>query len=110
MLAGGSTYFILACVVVGAMAVIGLGVLFVRAVNIERTTLVAGTTLVACLIAAIMLWNASAAGQRASDGVAWSAIALSIFGFSLGRIWDVVLGPRSKVHHDDATLGTDLAD
>jgi hypothetical protein len=110
MIAGGSTYFLLACVIVGAMAVVGLGLLFVRAENIERPNLVAGTTLLFCAIAAALLWNASHAPRPAASSVAWSAITLSIFGFALGRVWDIILGARSKVHHDDATLGLDLSD
>jgi hypothetical protein len=110
MIAGGSTYFLLACVVVGAMSVVGLGLLFVRAENIERRNLVAATTLTFSAIAAIVLWNASRGTEGVASAAAWSAIVLSLFGFALGRVWDVILGARSKVHHDPATLGSDLAD
>jgi hypothetical protein len=110
MIAGGSTYFILACVIVGAMGVVGLGILFVRAENIERPNLVAGTTLAFSLFAAFLLANAASGGAAVGSATAWSAISLSIFGFVLGRVWDFILGSRDKVHHDNATLGSDLAD
>src|SRR4051812_10259065 len=103
MIAGGSTYFLVACVFVGAMALVGLGVLFVRAENIERPNLVAATTLLMSLIAIMLLWNAGKGSTNVSSGVAWSAILLSLFGFALGRVWDAILGARDKVHHDDAT-------
>jgi hypothetical protein len=110
MIAGGSTYFLLAWVIVAAMGVVGLGLLFVRAENIERVNLVAGTTLFFSAIAALLLWSATNSTRVAASGVAWSAIALSIFGFALGRVWDLILGARTKVHRDEATLGSDLAD
>jgi hypothetical protein len=110
MIAGGSTYFLLAWVVVGAMALVGLGLLFVRAENIERPNLVCATTLIGCLIAALMLWNATKSSLAVSDGVAWAAIIVAFVGFGGGRLWDALLGGRDKVHHDDATLGSDLAD
>jgi hypothetical protein len=110
MIAGGSTYYLLAWVIVGAMALVGLGLLFVRAENIERPNLVAAATLVGCLIATLMLWNAGRTGINVANGVAWGAILVSILSFFAGRIWDAILGGRDKVHHDDATLGGDLAD
>jgi hypothetical protein len=110
MIAGGSTYFLLAWVVVAAMGVVGLGLLFVRAENIERVNLVSGSTLLFSAIGALLLWNATRSPQGAANSVAWSAIALSIFGFGLGRVLDLILGARNKVHRDEATLGSDLAD
>jgi len=110
MLAGGSTYFLVACVVVGAMTLVGLGVLFARAENIERPWLVGLCTLGGSAISAVLLWNASRMGAKASDGIAWTCIFLSIFGFFLGRLCDRLAGPRDIVRHDDATLGADLAD
>jgi hypothetical protein len=110
MVGGGSTYYLLACILTGAMTLVGLALLFTRAENIERTSLVSATTLIGCGIAIAILWNSHRAAADIADGVAWSAIALSIFGFVLGRVWDAILGPRDKVHHDPAVLGGDLAD
>jgi hypothetical protein len=110
MIAAGSTYFLLASVVVGAMALLGLGVLFARASNIERPNLVGGITLVFAALSALVLWAGGQFGLSYSDRVAWGAISLSIFGFLAARVLDYVLGARSLVHHDDATLDADLAD
>lgn len=106
----GSTYFLVACIIVGAMSLVGLGVLFARSENIERPNLVGATTLVFCAVAVFLLWDGSRTGINIGPGVGWSAIGLSLFGFALGRVWDLILGGRDKVHHDDATLGADLAD
>src|SRR5258708_79314 len=98
-------YFIFACVIVGSAILLGMGLLFVRAENIERRNLVAGCTLGASLLAVLLLWNSDRGGHGVPAGIAWSAIALSVFGFVVGRVLDLVLGGRRRVHRDDATLG-----
>src|SRR5512133_1161811 len=110
MIAGGSTYFLLACVVVAAMALVGLGTLFVRAENIELPNLVAACTLVGCIIAMVILAAAARTTLSVANATSWTAIVLSFMGFAAGRVWDLALGARDKLHHDSATLDADLAD
>ena len=110
MFGSGSTYFLVACVVVGATAVFALGLLFVRASNIERPNLVAGVTFLAALSSGVLLSLESKGGIAASDSASLMAITICVAGFILGRIIDLMAGGRTKVHHDDATLDADLAD
>ena len=96
-----------AWIFVAAMTLVGLGLLFVQATNIERPNLVAAGTLAFCAIAAIVLLKGSAASGA---GLMWGAIALSLFGFISFRVIDAIMGPRAKLHHDNATLDAELSD
>lgn len=102
-----SIYSNIAWIFIAAMAVVGLGLLFVRATNIERPNLVAAGTLAGCAIAALLLSRGNGAS---TPGLMWGAIAICLFGFFAARVLDAILGGRTKVHHDEATLGVDLAD
>ena len=92
---------------VAAMTLVGLGLLFVRATNIERPNLVAAGTLGFCAIAAVVLSRGSASS---SVSLMWGAVALSVFGFLAFRVIDAIMGPREKLHHDNATLDAELSD
>lgn len=105
-----SPYFEVACVLTGATAVFGLGLMFVRASRIERRNLVAGFTLATSFVAMAILWNSSVDKRTGQAEVASSAIALDVFGFLAGWVLDRILGGRRRVHRDEATLGADLAD
>lgn len=102
-----SIYSNIAWIFIGAMAVVGLGLLFVRATNIERPNLVAASTLGFCAMAALLVAKGS---QPSGPVMMWGAIAICLFGFLGARVLDVLMGARKRVHHDPATLDADLAD
>jgi hypothetical protein len=104
--------FALAAVVASCMGLLGLGLLFVRAENIERRNLVAVITLAGAAIAGVMLYFASEGGARNGAALPISAIVVSVFGFFAGRVIDLILGERSPdaIEKDPATYGADLAD
>jgi hypothetical protein len=104
--------FVFAAVIVGCMGLVGLGLLFVRAENIERRNLVALVTLAGAAIAAVMLYFSWASPGRSNATLPVSAIVLSIFGFVAGRVIDLILGDRNPdaIEKDPATYGADLAD
>jgi amino acid transporter len=103
--------FSFAAVIVACMGMLGLGVLFVRAENIERRNLVGLVTLFTSGIAAYVLYYAWNERAGASPGLPISMIMLSLFGFIAGRVIDAILGPRSPdaIEKDPATYGADLA-
>jgi len=105
-----SPYYVVAIVVVCCMTLFGLGLMFVRAENIERRNFVAATTLVTTFIAGVMLWNDGRTGQSASSEAAWYAMGVSISGFFIGRVIDLLMGGRRNAHDVDPTLGSDLSD
>jgi hypothetical protein len=105
-----SPYYILACIIVGVMTLFSLGLLFVRAENIERRNFVGAASLATTIIAMTMLWNDARNGQNADPNAAWWAMAVSLSGFFVGRIVDLVLGGRRTAHDVDPTLGSDLSD
>jgi hypothetical protein len=104
--------FALSAVVVGCMGLVGLGLLFVRAENIERRNLVAIVTLAGVTIAIVILYFAWESPGRVSPGIPVSAMVVSIFGFFAGRVIDLILGVRDPdaIDKDQATYGADLAD
>ena len=101
-----------AAIIVGCMVVVGLGVLFVRAENIERRNLVGLITLFTSGIAAFVLYSAWSGDTANNPGLPISMIMLSLFGFVAGRVIDAILGPRAPdaIEKDPATYGADLAD
>jgi hypothetical protein len=105
-------WFTVAAIIAGCMALAGVGILFVRAQNIERRWLVSLSTLVGAGMGAYLLvvhpvW---AGGQGVT--VPWLAGPVSIFGFILGRAIDSLLGPRNPeaIRTNSKTFGADLAD
>lgn len=110
LVASGSTYFLVACVIVGATALFGLGILFARSSNIERPNLVGGLTILGALGASYLLWSVSRDGLPATNATSLVAVTICVASFILGRIIDLMAGGRTKVHHDDAVLDADLAD
>lgn len=95
---------IIACVGLGSM-----GVLFVRATNIERRWLVSATTLVFSALALYLLVEDTmfVPGREIPTGIA--AITISILGFFIGRAIDAGLGAR-EYQGDPGTYYADLAD
>lgn len=106
-----STAFVLASIVVGCMMLLGLGLLFVRAENIEREWLVALITVVTTGISIYLLvefWRTPSG--RTGNGLV-PIVCLSLLGYGVGRVIDYFLGGRSVAStNTDATLGADLAD
>ena len=101
-----------AAIIVGCMALTGVGLLFVRAQNIERRWLVSIATLLgagmgAYLLAIHPVW---AGGQGIT--VPWLASLVSILGFTVGRIIDSLLGPRTPdpIKSNAKPYTADLAD
>jgi hypothetical protein len=103
---------VFAAIIVGCMAMVGLGILFARAENIERRNLVGMITLLTSGIAAFVLYDAWNSTGGIGPGLPISMIMLSIFGFLVARVIDVILGPRvpEAMEKDPATYGADLAD
>ena len=103
--------FLLACVFVGFMVLVGIFTLFVRAENIERNVLVGMLTLATSLIAVCLLVHDSHHGFPYGAPSVVAICLLALFGFFLGRILDLILGPQLHSSETrEATLGVDLAD
>ncbi len=103
--------FILTCVFVGCVALLGALTLFVRAENIERNGLVGSLTLATSLIAMALLEHDWSVNFPYGAGTLISICLLAIFGFALGRFLDYILGPREhSADSREATIGADLAE
>ena len=111
MLGLASIWTNLAAVIVGCVTLLGVGVRFVRATNIERRAMVSLTTLVCCAIAVYLLVLAPRVPDR-EVGLAAAAAVISVLGFVFARVIDFALGPRPlrMVPRDPATYDGDLAD
>jgi hypothetical protein len=112
MESGNPIWWIVSAVIAGCMALVGVGVLFVRAKNIERRWVVAlptllGTMLSVYILAVQPVW----AGGRDTT-LPLLAVLIAVFGFAIGRFVDFALGPRplEEIKQDQATYGADLAD
>jgi hypothetical protein len=101
----------LAAVIVGCVTLMGVGVFFVRASNIERRGMVAAVTLIACAVSIYLLLIAPRVPAREVPTAA-AAVAISILGFVAARVIDFALGPRiiPTTGRDPATYDADLAD
>jgi len=99
----------LASIVIACIGLGSLGVLFVRASNIERRWLVASSTLIFSGLALYLLVQDTlfVPGREIPTGIA--AIAISILGYFIGRALDTSLGER-LAQQDPATYMADLAD
>jgi len=110
MLGFASIWTNIATIVIGCIALLSLGLLFVRASNIERRGLVSSFTLAFSGLALyLMITDAQQIPGREMP-TAIAATVISILGFYIGRAVDASLGERSSVHADHATFGAELAD
>ncbi|MGV3616971.1 MAG: hypothetical protein ACO1SV_16715 [Fimbriimonas sp.] len=91
---------------VAVIGLFGVGLMFVRAENIERNYLVGGLTVVTAGVAGAMLAGLAPSAQTTPALISISLV--SVLGFVIGRVIDMILGPRD--HTDEATLGADLSD
>jgi len=105
-------WFIVAAVIVGCMALSGIGILFVRARNIERRWLVAIATLIGATIGTYLLSTQPVWAGGRGVALPWLAGLISVLGFIVGRAVDAMLGPRppSAMRPDRSTYGADLAE
>ena len=100
----------IAAIVIGCVFMLGIGLLFVRASNIERRSLVATITLMFNVVAMYLLVvDAERYPGRELSG-AFAAIGISLLGFAVGRIIDNSLGARPTGFRRDRTYDGDLAD
>jgi hypothetical protein len=108
MLGTDSIWTNIACIAIGCISLVGLGVLFVKATNIERRWLVAGSTLVGCAFALYLMIEDMqfVPGRELPTGIA--AIAISLIGFFAGRAMDASLGGQTP--DPSAGFHPDLAD
>ena len=112
MVAGAiSTSFVLASVFAGCALLLGLCTLFVRAENIERTVMVGSLTIGTSLCALVVLARCYKTGIGMEAGNLAGICILAVSGFALGRMIDLMLGPRPySPDSREGTLGADLAD
>lgn len=98
-----SIWTLIATIIIACVMLMGVGLLFVRASNIERRWLVAISTLVGSGFALYLMANDAqfVPGREMPTSVA--AVVLSLLGFLIGRAIDVSLGERTQ-------LRTELAD
>src|SRR5687768_3264440 len=112
MVSGNPIWWTIAVIVAASTALIGVGIFFVRAKNIERRSMVAlGTLLGAGVAIYILTFQPVWAGGQDTT-IPLLAICISILGFTLGRLADLFMGARSpdKMKRDPATYTADLAD
>lgn len=97
-------FFPLAVVFVSFVGLFGLGIMFSRASNIERTLLVGGMTVFTAAVSGVILATPAASATVPS---LVSTCLVSTLGYIVGRVIDFLLGPRE--FHDYYGHG-DLAD
>lgn len=110
MESGNPIWWTVAVIISGCMALLGLGVLFVRAKHIERRWVVALPTLFAAMFAIYLLSIQPVWAGGADTTLPLVATIISILGFAIGRLVDYTLGPLDTVKRDQATYNADLAD
>lgn len=98
-------------VCVGVFLLLGLGLLYSRATNIERPALVGGLTLVGALVSAILMYRVYLQGGPYSWAHTLGIGLLGLVFFGWGRVTDYVLGPTPiNREQDEATFGAHLSD
>jgi hypothetical protein len=100
----------IAAIVIGCVFLLGIGLLFVRASNIERRSLVATVTLMFNVVAMYLLVVNTSLYPGREVAAAFGAIGISILGFAVGRILDLSLGERPSSLRRDRPYDGDLAD
>ncbi|MEZ0325185.1 MAG: hypothetical protein ACAH95_04715 [Fimbriimonas sp.] len=108
-MAANSTWYTLTAIFVAFVGVTGLGLLFVRATNIDRNGLVGALTVLTAIIAAAIMYFSGS--TRMSE---WALVVVALFsvtGFVFGRALDRWLGAKDlSVDARKGTLGSDLSD
>lgn len=105
------TGLVLCSIWVGCVVVFGLAVMFARAEYFERPLLVGGMTLLTAIVALALLYNEYRLGLRTTTAAFVSIGVLAAFGYGIGRILDLLLGPQTHpLEETEPTLGADLAD
>lgn len=110
MEAAVSVYLVLAIVLVAAIGLTGLGLLFVRASNIERNVLVGVCTLVTTAIGIVLLNYLIKQSPTFAVAQLVSVVMVSVLGLVVGWVLDRIAGPSDHFTEDGATLGADLSD
>lgn len=109
--ASQSWALIFAWVVIGSAALFGIGVLYSRSTNIERTNLVGALTLVGAVISAFMLRRTEVRGGPTSWGQTIGIVAIAWCFFFFARLLDYYLGPvKVDREADEDTMGAHLSD
>lgn len=102
---------LLATIFVALVATFGAFLMFARPENIERPFMVGVLTLATSLVALWMIFDDWQRGPTIGMGSAISRSLLALLGFGVGRVFDMILGPRmSRTQDREATIGADLAD
>ncbi len=108
-MAANSTWYTVTVIFVSFVSVMGLGLLFVRATNIDRNALVGTLTFLTAAIAGLILFLSGS--QRMTE---WALVITALFsmtGFFLGRGIDRWLGAKGpSTDARKGTLGSDLSD
>jgi hypothetical protein len=112
MLTASSIWINVASVFAGCSLIVGLGLLFVRAVNIERRWLVGLCTILGSGLGIFLISNYKAFGPANEVTVAAASALFCVLGFLIGRAIDISLGSREPdtMQADAATYNVDLAD
>jgi hypothetical protein len=98
-------YLVLAVVFILFVGLVGAGILFAPPSNIERTLMVGGATLFTAIVAGLIV---ALPGSPASGPALVSACLLSVMGYVVGRVIDVIRGP--EIHVEVTQIDADLAD
>lgn len=111
MLGLSSIWMNLASIIIACVMLLGVGVLFVRATNIERRWVVAVSTLLFGGFSLYLLANDFPLNGR-DIMTSIAAVTISLLGFFIGRAIDTSLGEREAeaMRPDPATYYADLAD
>jgi hypothetical protein len=108
-MAANSTWYTLTAVFVAFVGVTGMGLLFVRATNIDRNAMVGTLTFITAAIAGLLMYISGS--TRMSE---WALVVVALFsmtGYFLGRGLDRWLGAKGPSRDTrKGTLGADLSD
>lgn len=96
---------------IGAVMLLGLGLLYARATNIERPILVGGLTLLGGLVSAGVMERTVMLGGPYSWAHTFGIVLIGVLFFAWGWFADYAMGqPRIDPEADEATLGAHVSD
>jgi hypothetical protein len=108
-MAANSTWYTLTAVFVAFVAVFGMGLLFVRATNIERNAMVGTLTFITAVISGLIMYLTGS--TRMTEWALFIVALFSMTGYFFGRGLDRWLGAKGPSRDTrKGTLGADLSD
>ena len=96
---------------IAVVGLFGLGVMYSRAANIERTNLVGGLTLLGAVVSAILFRHTVSLNGPFSWWQTWGIVLLGVGFYGWGKLLDYFLGPLPLDREaDEEMMGAHLSD